>query len=223
MAAKRATSTVPIVFVSGVDPVTAGLVSSIPRPGGNLTGINFFTAEIVPKRIDFLSGIVPNAQSLGLLANPKNSNFDYLIGIARGAARSRDLGLQVYKASSDEDIEAAFAAKDRVDGLVIGPDSFLNSRPTQIAALALEHGIPASGESREFVAAGGLMSYGTNYTVVFRQVGTYVGRILNGEKPADLPVQQPTKFDLILNLNTGKRLGLTLSPALLARADEVIE
>ena len=225
VAAQNATSSIPIVFISGVDPVAAGLVTSLPRPGGNLTGVNFLTAELVPKRIELISDLVSHAKSIALLLNPNNSNADRVIRYGQDAARERGERLDVIKAGTEAEIDAAFnmIRELNADGLVIGPDTFLYNQAERIAELALRHPIPASGESREFVAAGGLVSYGTKYTAVYREVGAYVGRILNGAKPADLPVQQPTKFELVINLKTAKALGLEVPPAVLARADEVIE
>ena len=225
VAAKQATQTIPIVFISGVDPVAAGLVASLAHPGGNLTGVNFFTAELVPKRIELLSDLVPRVKVIALLVNPNNSNMERLIGYAHEAARAKGLKVQILKASTETEIDDAFAAlqQSRAEGLVLGADSFFYRSAEQLAAQALRNAVPATGESREFAASGGLISYGTKYTEVLRKVGVYAGRILKGERPADLPVQQPDKFELVINLNTAKALGLTVPQSLLARADEVIE
>ena len=226
MAAKAATTTIPIVFATGYDPVAAGLVASLARPGGNLTGVTSLTAEVGPKRVELLHELVPTATSIALLVNPAAGPLRETISTDLQAA-ARTLGLQfhVLHASAVRDFDTVFAtlAQLRAGGLVIGSDPFFNSQSEQLAALAIRHAVPAIYQYREFAAAGGLMSYGGSLTDMYRQVGVYTGRILKGEKPADLPVQQSTKVELIINLKTAKALGLTVPPTLLARADEVIE
>jgi len=224
LAAKRATSTIPIVFVSA-DPVGEGLVDSLARPGGNLTGFSILVDELTPKRLELLSEMVPQARVIALLVNPDRPNTEPMIRDVQEAARTKGVQLPVLKAGDESEIEAAFAALVQLQagGLIVGPDAFFASRGDQLAALAAHYAVPAVYFAREFVAAGGLISYGTSITAVFRQVGIYTGRILNGAKPADLPVQQPTTFELVVNLNTAKALGLTVPPSILARADEVIE
>jgi putative ABC transport system substrate-binding protein len=226
MAAKAATTTIPIVFATGYDPVAAGLVASLARPGGNLTGVTSLTAEVGPKRVELLHELVPTAASIALLVNPAAVAIRETISTDLQAA-ARKLGLQVHvlHASAERDFDAVFAtlAHLRPGGLVIGSDPFFNSQSERLAALALHHAVPAVYQYREFAAAGGLMSYGGSLTDMYRQVGGHTGRILKGEKPADLPVQQTTKVELIINLKTAKALGLEIPPTLLARADEVIE
>jgi putative ABC transport system substrate-binding protein len=224
-AAKHATSTVPIVFVTGTDPVEDGLIVSLARPGGNVTGVSMMFAEMTPKRLELLSELVPDGKTVALLVNPKNANSDRVMRDMEKAARAKGVQLHVVKAGSESEIETAYAAlvQLRVGGLVVANDAFFTSRRAQFAALAARHAVPAIYEGREFVDAGGLISYGTNLTAVYRQLGDYAGKILNGAKPADLPVQQPTKFELVVNLKTAKELGLTVPPSILARADEVIE
>jgi len=226
MAAKAATTTIPIVFATGYDPVAAGLVASLARPGGNLTGVTSLTAEVGPKRVELLHELVPTAASIALLVNPAAVAIRETISTDLQAA-ARKLGLQVHvlHASAERDFDVVFAtlAHLRPGGLVIGSDPFFNSQSERLAALALHHAVPAVYQYREFAAAGGLMSYGGSLTDMYRQVGGHTGRILKGEKPADLPVQQTTKVELIINLKTAKALGLDIPPTLLARADEVIE
>jgi len=222
LAAKNATGSIPIVFTSGVDPVEGGLVASLARPGGNLTGISFLTAELVPKRIELLCELIPKPRAVALLVNPRNSNTERSVAIGQEAAQARGSNLQILRASTESEIEAALMDL-HADGLVIGADTFLYRQSGQLAELALRRHTPATGEGTDFTHAGGLLSYGTDFIHVFRQLGIYAGRILKGEKPADLPVQQPTKYELVVNLKTAKALGLTVPPTLLARADEVIE
>jgi putative ABC transport system substrate-binding protein len=224
-AAKGATSTIPIVFVSGDDPVAIGLVASLARPGGNLTGVSFLTVELNPKRLELLFELVPEARVIALLVNPNNSITDGIITDVQKAAQTKGVRLPVVKAGKESEIDAAFASLVQLQAgaLVVASDAFLNSRRDRLVALASRQAVPAIYESREFAASGGLISYGTSLTAVYRQVGVYAGRILKGDKPADLPVQQPTKFELVINLKTAQTLGLTVPPALLARADEVIE
>jgi putative tryptophan/tyrosine transport system substrate-binding protein len=223
-AAKSATSTIPIVFSSG-DPIGEGLVASLARPGGNLTGVSLFTAELMPKRLELLSELVPQAGVIALLVNPNNPNTEPMIRDLQEAARAKGVQLPVLQAGSESEIDTAFVSlvQLHIGGLVVGTDPFFNSRREQIVALAERYAVPAIYEWREFAAAGGLISYGSSLTAAYRLVGIYVGKILKGAKPADLPVQQPTTFELVVNLNTAKALGLTVPPSILARADEVIE
>ena len=224
-AAKQATSTMPIVFSVGTDPVADGLVASLARPGGNLTGISRFNLDLMPKRLELLSELVPQARVIALLVEPNIPITEPMIRDLQEAARAKGLQLQILKASSESEIDAAFATlvQLQVDGLLVGPSVFLGARREQIFALASRHAVPAMYDTREYVAVGGLISYGPSLTALIRQEGIYVGRILKGAKPADLPVQQPTVFELVVNLKTAKALGLTVPPSILARADEVIE
>jgi putative ABC transport system substrate-binding protein len=223
-AAKSATSTIPIVFLVS-DPVASGLVASLARPGGNLTGFSILSGELTLKRLELLSELVPQAGVIAVLVNSNNPGAGRYMQDMQEAAREKGLELHSVKAGTESEIEAAFTSLPQLHAgaLFIAPDPFFISRRDQLAALALRHAAPAIYESRESVAAGGLISYGTNLTAVNRQVGIYVGRILKGAKPADLPVQQPTTFELVVNLKTAKALGLTVPPSILARADEVIE
>jgi putative ABC transport system substrate-binding protein len=224
-AAKAATTTIPIVFEVGVDPVEVGLVASLNRPGGNATGVTSLNVEIGPKQLELLRELVPTAAIIALLINPTNPNAQTLSRVGQAAARTLGLQLHVLHASTDGDLTTVFATlvQLRAGGLVIGVDPFFDSRSEQLAALTVRHAVPTSCPYREFTAAGGLMSYGASVAELFRQVGIYTGKILKGEKPADLPVQQPTKFELAINIKTAKALGLTVPPSLLALADEVIE
>jgi putative tryptophan/tyrosine transport system substrate-binding protein len=225
LAAKAATATVPIVFFNAVDPVASGLVASLARPGGNATGGTPLSIEVGPKRLELLREVVPTATSIALLVNPASPALSQPAERdLETAARALALKLHVVRASSEGDFETVFASltKLRADGLVIGPDALFSSRSEALAGLALRHALPAIYQF-EFAAAGGLMSYGGSYIDGFRLAGTYSARILNGEKPADLPVQQSTKVELIINLRTARALGLDIPPTLLARADEVIE
>jgi putative tryptophan/tyrosine transport system substrate-binding protein len=226
LAAKAATKTVPIIFFTAGDPVDLGLVASLNRPGSNLTGATTLTLEIGPKWLQLLHEMVPNATSLALLINPTSPNLaETQSRDLQNAARSLGLQLHVLSASTDPDFETAFesVARLRAGGLVISSDSFFFSRSDQLATLAAHHAVPAIFGFREFVAAGGLMSYGGSLVESFRWVGVYTGRILKGEKPADLPVQQSTKIELFINLKTAQTLGLDIPDKLLAIADEVIE
>jgi putative ABC transport system substrate-binding protein len=225
VAAKAATTTIPIVFDTGFDPVQLGLVVSLNRPGGNLTGISNLNVELGPKRLELLREVVPTVTIIALLINPTNPNAEKLSRDHQVAADTLGLQLHVLHARNERDFDAVFATvmQLRAGALVIGADTFFISRSRELAALALRHAVPAIFQYREFAASGGLMSYGGSLTEAYRQVGIYTGRILNGEKPSDLPVQQSTKAELIINLKTAKTLGITIPPSLLARADEVIE
>ena len=223
-AAKAATATIPIVFGVSEDPVKLGLVASLARPGGNATGFNFFVGELVAKRLGLLHDLMPKAVRVAVLVNPA-ANAEATVRALSEAAPALGLQIRVLKASTSREIEAAFAtiAREPTDALFIGNDAFFASRRLQFAILAARQGIPATHSSREAVEAGGLMSYGTDIIDMYRLVGVYVGRILKGAKPADLPVVQSTKFELVINLITAKALGLTVPPTLLAIADEIIE
>jgi putative ABC transport system substrate-binding protein len=224
-AAKNATSTIPIVFAVGQDPVKLGLVESLARPGGNATGVNFFTNELVAKRMGLLRELLPTAARVALLVNPSDVISDLVVRDAQAAANVAGLELVILTASTPREIDAAFAslAQDRANALFVGPGAFFNARRVQLVGLAAHHRIPSTYSVRAYAEAGGLMTYGTNQADMFRQVGSYSGRVLKGAKPADLPVVQSTKFELVINLNTARALGLTVPPSLLARADEVIE
>jgi putative ABC transport system substrate-binding protein len=225
LAAKAATTTIPIVFSIGNDPVQMGLITSLNRPGGNITGVTSLGGELGPKRLELLHDVVPTVTTIALLINPNNPAAETQSTELRPAARTLGLQLHVLRASAESDFDAAFASlvQLRAGGLVIGADAVFNTRSEQLAALTLRHAVPAIFQFREFAAAGGLMSYGDSSKEPFRQVGVYTGRILKGEKPADLPVQQSTKVELIINLKTAKALGLTVPQLLLGRADEIIE
>ena len=226
VAAKAATATIPIVFAVGVDPVTLGLVSSLNRPGGNLTGITNMNVEVGPKRLELLRELIPTASRIALLINPSSPNLaEPFMRAMTTAASALGLQLQVLQASTEQDFDGVFAAlaQSRANALVIMPDVFFDTSSEQLAALTLRHAVPAIFQFRPFAAAGGLMSYGSNETDNYRLLGAYTGRVLKGEKPADLPVVQSTKVELILNLKTAKALGLTVPLPLIGRADEVIE
>jgi putative tryptophan/tyrosine transport system substrate-binding protein len=224
-AAKAATATIPIVFITGSDPVETRLVTSLNRPGGNLTGVSLFTSFLVPKRLELLRELVPTATTIAFLVNPDNSNAQRDTRVAQTTAGSFGQQLVVLRARTESDIDTAFAAlvQQRANALVVNTDAFFLGRRNRLIALAARHAVPTIHDLREFAAAGGLISYGTNLAHAYRQGGTYVGKILKGEKPANLPVVQPTKFDLVINLKTATALGLTIPRALLAAATELIE
>jgi putative ABC transport system substrate-binding protein len=224
--AKDATSTIPIVFSAAADPVESGLVASFNRPGGNLTGVSNLSSDATPKRLQLLHDLIPGARIIGFLFNPSSrGGAQPNLSNLQAAAASLGLELHVLEASSERDFETVFASLQqlRAGALLIGADAYFTSRSEQLAALALRHGMPASYQFREFAAAGGLMSYGGSISEGYRLAGTYVARILKGEKPGDLPVQQSTKVELVINLNTAKALGLSVPQSLMFAADEVIE
>jgi putative ABC transport system substrate-binding protein len=225
LAAKAATNTIPIIFAGGNDPVKLGLVASLNRPGGNVTGVVNLNIELGPKRLDLLQELVPSVQTISLLVNPTNPSADTILKDLQAAAHTLGLTSHVLHASSERDIEAAFAKlKDMQAGaLVIGADVFLTTRSEQLASLTTRYALPAIAQAREFAAAGGLASYGTDIREQYRLLALYTGRVLKGEKPADLPVQQATKLEFVLNLKTAKALGITVPLPLSGRADEVIE
>jgi putative tryptophan/tyrosine transport system substrate-binding protein len=226
LAAKSAAPSIPVAFLVGADPVSLGIVASLNHPGGNLTGITTLNVEVAPKRLEVLRELLPQAKTFALLVNPTNVvNTPATVRDLQAAAQKTGLALRVLHASSDDEIDRAFTAldTDRSDGLVIGTDGFLISRSEQLASLALRYRIPSIFQYRAFSVAGGLMSYGSSFTDTYYQLGLYTGRLLKGEKPADLPVQQSTKVELIINLKTAKALGITVPPTLSGRADEVIE
>jgi putative tryptophan/tyrosine transport system substrate-binding protein len=223
LAAKAATSTIPIVFGAGGDPVKQGLVASFNRPGGNLTGVNFFTAELVAKRMQLLRELVPAAKRVAVLVNPTDLEGYATLHDAEAAAGG--LQILVREVTSGRDIDAAFASmtRENADAVLVAPGTFFNTRRVQLAILAARHVLPATYPVRAYAEVGGLASYGADILDAFREVGAYTARVLKGAKPADLPVLQSTKFELVINLNTARALGLELPPMLLARADEVIE
>jgi putative tryptophan/tyrosine transport system substrate-binding protein len=224
-AAKSATSIIPIVFFGGGDPVKSGLVVSLARPGGNLTGVSIMAPELNPKRLDLLSELVPQASVIGLLVNPNNLSTERTIRDLQEAARAKGLRLEILKAGVEGDFDAAFATLVRLHAgaVVVGSDAYFFSRRGQLVTLAARHAVPAIYDAREFVATGGLVSYGSSFASSWPRVGIYAGEILKGTNPAELPVHQPTRFELLINLKTANALGLTIPPSILARADEVIE
>jgi putative ABC transport system substrate-binding protein len=225
VAAKAATATIPIVFTTIGDPVQIGLVTSLSRPGGNITGVTYLNVEVAPKLLELLHEVIPTATTMAALVNPTNPNADTLSRSLQVAARTLGLQLHLLKASTEPDIETAFVtlAELRVSGLVIPSDAFIIAHEERLAAWALRHRLPAIFQTRALAMAGGLMSYSGSALDVYRQGGVYTGRVLKGEKPADLPVQQSTKVELVINLKTAKALGLTIPLPLIGRADEVIE
>jgi putative ABC transport system substrate-binding protein len=226
LAAKGATTTIPVVFEVAQDPVGLGLVASLARPGGNVTGINFLSGELAAKRLELLRELVPGAARVAVLVNPSNApNTEITLKDVQAAAGSIGLQIQIVRAGANSEINAAFATilHEGADALFVGQDGFFNSRRVQLTHLASRHALPAVYGGRDFVVAGGLMSYGSNITDAYRQVGSYTGRILKGAKAADLPVVQASKFELVINAQTAKLLELTIPPSLLALADEVIE
>jgi putative tryptophan/tyrosine transport system substrate-binding protein len=224
-AVKVATATIPIVFIIGSDPVEVGFVASLNRPGGNITGVSLFTSVLVAKRLELLRELVPAATIIAFLVNPDNSNARPDTAVMQAAAARLGQKLIVLSARTDQDIDLAFASlgQQQATALVVNTDAFFLTRRNQLASLEARYAIPTIHDLREYIAAGGLVSYGTNLADAYRQGGTYVGRILKGEKPHSLPVMQPTKFDLVINLKTARALGLEIPPSVLALADEVIE
>jgi putative ABC transport system substrate-binding protein len=225
LAAKSATTTIPIVFEMGADPIAIGLVGSLARPGGNLTGVSSLNVEVTPKRLEILHETVPTAAVIAVLVNPTSPTAESQLRNLQAAAGARALQLQVLHASTERDFDTAFATllQLRAGGLVVASDTFFASHSEQLAALTVRHGVPAIHQSRDFSTAGGLMSYGGSFVESHRQAGVYTGRVIKGDKPADLPVQQVTKVELFINLKTAKTLGVTVPLPLLGRADEVIE
>jgi putative ABC transport system substrate-binding protein len=225
LAAKAATATIPIVFFVGVDPINAGLVATFNRPGGNITGVTTMNVQLGAKRLELLQELLPRAERFAVFINPKNPIADALIADAQAAAAAIGRHMEVLSASTAREIDAAFAnlVQERVDALLVSPDALLIDRCIQVVTLASYNRVPTIYYDREFSDVGGLMSYGPSQADLFRQVGIYTGRILKGEKPADLPVLQPTKFELVINLQTARTLGIDVPVTLLARADEVIE
>lgn len=224
-AAKAATSTIPIVFIGGGDPVEAGLVASLGRPGGNITGISFIAVELTPKRLELLSELVPQARVIGLLVNPNSPTAERTIRDMQEAARAKGVQLPILKAGGDGEFATAFASlsQQHAGGIVVAADPLFGQGREELASLAARHRIPAIYAFREYADSGGLISYGPSLTGTYQQAGSYVGRILAGAKPADLPMQQPTIFELVINLKTARALGLNVPQSLLARADEVLE
>jgi putative ABC transport system substrate-binding protein len=225
LVAKAATTTIPVVFLAAVDPVGLGLVASLARPGGNLTGFNIFAGELIGKRLELLRELVPTATRVAMLVTPTLSEAATTASDMEAAARAMNLKSQIFNAGTSSEINVAFEAfsRERPDALVVGPGPFFLSRRVHIAHLATRHAIPATFANREYTDAGGLMSYGPNVADVYRQIGVYAGRILKGEKPADMPVVQSSKFELVINAATARTLGIIVPASLLVQADEVIE
>jgi putative tryptophan/tyrosine transport system substrate-binding protein len=225
LAAKAATATIPVVFISGSDPIDTGLVTSLNRPTGNVTGVSLFAVPLIAKRLELLHQLIPGAAVVAVLVNPSNPNAEANEREIEAAARAMALRTELIRASSEQDLQTAFAAvvRQQVGALIVSADGFYASRREALVALAAHHGVPTIYFQREFVAAGGLISYGTSSPDMYQQAGVYAGRILKGEKPADLPIMQPTRFELVINLKTRRTLGLEIPPMLLALADEVIE
>ena len=223
--AKAATATIPIVFTTNLDPVKSGLVASLNHPGGNATGMSFFSSLLEPKKLELMHELAPKAAAIAILVNPDNPNTESIAKIVKEAGDALGRSLVIATANTDHEFESAYATvvERRAGGIIIAADPFFNARREELVALSARYAIPAIYEWREFAEIGGLMSYGSRVTDTFRQVGIYAGRILKGEKPADLPVEQPTKFELVVNLKTAKMLGLDVPTAILLRADEVIE
>ena len=225
LAAKHATLTIPIFFTAVGDPIAAGLVDSLARPGGNVTGFSVLVVELNPKLLELLSELVPRASVIALLVNPNSSSTERIVGDVQEAARAKGVQLLVLKAGSETEIDAAFTSlgEQKAGALLVGSDPFFNNQREQLVSLAHRHAVPAIYEWREFAELGGLISYGPSLTAINRQAGVYAGKVLKGAKPAELPVEQPTRFELVVNLTTANALGLTVPPSILARADEVIE
>jgi ABC-type uncharacterized transport system substrate-binding protein len=225
LAAKRATATIPIVFISGDDPVATGLVASLARPDGNLTGVSVLSVELHPKRLELLCEVVPQARVIALLVNPRSPWTERIMEDVQAAARLKGVQPAIVHAGTESELDGAFASLVQLhaDALLVGADPFFTSLREQLVALAARHAVPAIYSWRDFAVAGGLIGYGTSLAAVYRQAGIYVGKILKGAKPADLPVEQPTRFELVINLKTAQALGLTVPPSILARVDEVIE
>jgi putative ABC transport system substrate-binding protein len=225
LTAKAATAVIPIVFTIGGDPVALGLVASLNRPGANITGVSFLSAQIDPKLLELLRDVIPRDSPIGVLVNPKNPNISAKLNEMKAAAQAIGKELLIARASAEHELEAAFLSlvERRAGGVLIDADPFNSSRRAQIALLAVRHALPTIYWAREYAESGGLMSYGASYADTHRQVGVYAGKILKGATPAELPVLQPTKFELVINLITAKTLGLTIPPGILAIADEVIE
>jgi putative ABC transport system substrate-binding protein len=225
LAAQAATSTIPIVFISGVDPVTAGLVTSLRKPGGNLTGLSNFNTRLTPKRIELLHDVVPRSSAIAVLVNPNSPATQTIDAEAQTAAQALGLRLDIYGAGTEADIDGAFATiiKSGADALIVAGDAYFNARRAQLISLAAHHRIPVIYDRKEIAMAGGLISYGINNSDIYRQAAIYTAQILKGAKPADLPVQQPTKVELVVNLKVAKSLGLDLPTSVLLSADEVIE